>query len=93
MSYKMREGYIHWLMSRGLTMGANKDNDFTLDIDEIQKANLKIYSEGIDYLNKVIHRPIHFRAGIKSNQYWLDCMEYVASGQLQKDFRQDRTGI
>ena len=61
---------------------------------KLSKENIKErFPEGIDYLNKVIHKPIHFRAGIKSNQYWLDCMEYVASGQLQKDFRQDRTGI
>ena len=83
----MREGYIHWLMSRSLTLGATKENNWTLDVDKIQKANLKIYSQSIDYLKKVKDRPIHFRAGIKSNQYWLDCMEYVASGELQNDFR------
>ena len=82
------KGYLSLLRSKGLTMGADRDNGFKLDIKAIQKFNLQLIKDCIEALEKehVADNELLEELAMRMLMTRLDWYNYVATGNLQDDF-------
>lgn len=80
--------YLSLLRSKGLTISANRDNGFTLDIKAIQKFNLQLIKDCVEALEKehVADNELLEELAMRMLVTRLDWYNYVATGNLQNDF-------
>ena len=88
------KGYLSLLRSKGLTMGADRDNGYTLDTKSIQKFNLQLIKDCVEELEKLYKQDNTEELeelAMRMLMTRLDWYNYVATGKLQDDFSKEHS--